>query len=105
MKTCERFKVIDCLIHTHKLSKKINKKDYFEYVLNDFLIKKKEGQKQNIEDYFEYTLFTFLVETDDGQRLSQDDFFPHLQHKYFNIVKTIINRQIRDMLDIANEFL
>jgi hypothetical protein len=110
MENCKRFKVIDCSIYTHKLPKNINKKDYFEYVLNDFLIKTKEGQKPSIEDYFEYVLFAFLVETEDGQRLNQDDFFLHLRNKYFDIVKTKINAEIQAILekaeasDAQNEF-
>jgi hypothetical protein len=97
------FEVIDFSIHSIKLLKKFNKKDYFEYVSNDFFIKTKEGQKPRIEDYFEYVLFKFLVKTDDGQRLDQDDFFPHLREQYFDrgnksLVKNKINREIWDML-------
>ena len=93
------FEVIDFFIYSSKMNKEIKKKEYFEYVSNDFCLKTKEGQKPNIKDYFEYALFRFLIKTDDGQRLNQDDFHPYLREKYFDIVKTKINREIRDMLN------
>ena len=100
----EGFKVIDFIIYATKLRKEVNKKDYFEYVLNDFFLKTKEGQKPSIEDYFDYTLFTFLIKTEDGQKLSKDDFHPYLREKYYDIVKTKIDREIRDMLNNFNFF-